>query len=257
MLKVQYFDYLIWRADSLEKTLMLGKIEGRRRRSRGTDEMIGRHHWLNGHECEQALGHKERQGSLACYSSWSHKESDWTTEQVAGDCPILGSADTLGRSWWATFTIKSPEVDSTNSLCPGKFTLLSTNPASTHFIWWWNRYQSVVTSSYRLPITYGHSFNIYWALIMYQGLSRWLSGKNPSANAGDAGDPGLIPGLGRSFGVGNVNLLQYSCLKNSKDRGAWLATVHGVAKSLTPLSAAQHEWINPLTLAAHINTFTP
>ena len=41
---------------------------------------------------------------------------------------------------------------------------------------------------------------------------------------------GLIPGLGRSFGGENGNLLQYSCLKNSMDRGAWQATVHGVIK---------------------------
>ena len=54
--------------------------------------------------------------------------------------------------------------------------------------------------------------------------------KNPPANAGDVGDSGLIPGLGRSLmfpdGV-NGNSLQYSCLENSMDRGAWQATVHG------------------------------
>ena len=43
--------------------------------------------------------------------------------------------------------------------------------------------------------------------------------------------PGLILGLGRSFGLGNGNPLQYSCLENSMDRGAWRATVHGVVKS--------------------------
>ena len=45
--------------------------------------------------------------------------------------------------------------------------------------------------------------------------------KNPPANAGDAGDMGLTPGSGRSPGVGNGNPLQYSCLENSMDRGAW------------------------------------
>ena len=50
---------------------------------------------------------------------------------------------------------------------------------------------------------------------------------NPSASAGDAG---LIPGLGRSPGEGNGNPLQYSCLGNPMDRGAWRATVRGVAK---------------------------
>ena len=54
--------------------------------------------------------------------------------------------------------------------------------------------------------------------------------KNPPANAGDTGDLGSITGLGRSPGVGNGNPLQYSCLENSMDRGAWQATVHKVAK---------------------------
>ena len=52
--------------------------------------------------------------------------------------------------------------------------------------------------------------------------------KNPPAKTEDMGS---IPGLGRSLGVGNGNALQYSCLKNSMDRGAWWPTVHGVAKS--------------------------
>ena len=53
-------------------------------------------------------------------------------------------------------------------------------------------------------------------------------GKEPACNAGD---PGLIPGLGRHPGEGNSNPLQYSCLENAMDRGAWRATIHGVAKS--------------------------
>ena len=57
--------------------------------------------------------------------------------------------------------------------------------------------------------------------------------KTPPAQAGDMG---LIPGLGRSPGEGNVNPLQYSCLENPMDRGAWRATVHGVAESRTGLS---------------------
>ena len=57
--------------------------------------------------------------------------------------------------------------------------------------------------------------------------------KNPPANAGDTGDAGSIPGWGRSPGVGNVNLLHYSCLKNPMDRGVWRATVPGVTKSWT------------------------
>ena len=58
--------------------------------------------------------------------------------------------------------------------------------------------------------------------------------KNPPANAGDAGDPGAIPGSGRSLEKGMARcLLQYSCLENPMDRGAWRATVHGVTESDT------------------------
>ena len=62
-LKLQYFGHLMWRADSLEKSLMWGKIEGRRRRGR-QDEMVRWHHWLDGHESEQAPGVADEEGSL-------------------------------------------------------------------------------------------------------------------------------------------------------------------------------------------------
>ena len=54
--------------------------------------------------------------------------------------------------------------------------------------------------------------------------------ENPAAGVGDVGDVGSIPWLGRSPGVRNGNLLQYSCLENPMDSGAWQATVHGVAE---------------------------
>ena len=60
--------------------------------------------------------------------------------------------------------------------------------------------------------------------------------KNPPANAGDTRDLGLISGLGRSPGGGHGNPLQYSCLESPMGRGAWRATVHGVAESQTRLS---------------------
>ena len=80
-LKLQYFGHLMQRTNSLEKTLMLGKIEDRRRR--GQQRM----RWLEGiidtmdMKFEQAPGDSEGQGSLACCSPWGHKESD-TTEQL-------------------------------------------------------------------------------------------------------------------------------------------------------------------------------
>ena len=65
-------------------------------------------------------------------------------------------------------------------------------------------------------------------------------GSEGKASACNAGDPGYIPGSGRSPGKGNGNPLQYSCLENSTDREAWWATVHGVAKSQTRLSDFIH-----------------
>ena len=63
---------------------------------------------------------------------------------------------------------------------------------------------------------------------MGTGFPSDSTGKEPACNAGDAGDPGSVQGLERSPGGGNGNPLQYSCLKNPKDRGAWQAIVHEV-----------------------------
>ena len=76
-LKLQHFGHLLRRANSLEKTLMLGNIEGRRRRGQ-EDEMVGWHHWLSGHGFGWTVGVGDGQGGLACCGSWGHKESDMT-----------------------------------------------------------------------------------------------------------------------------------------------------------------------------------
>ena len=65
------------------------------------------------------------------------------------------------------------------------------------------------------------------------GLPQWLSSKESACNAGDARDLGSIPGWGRSPGGRQGNPLQYSCLENPTDKGAWWAAVHGVAESDT------------------------
>ena len=77
----------------------------------------------------------------------------------------------------------------------------------------------------------------------YRASQMVLEVKNLSANAGDARDAGLIPGLGRAPGGGHGNPLQYSCLENPMDRGAWRAAAHGVAKSGTRLTD-QHTTLN-------------
>jgi len=68
---------------------------------------------------------------------------------------------------------------------------------------------------------------------MYLGFPAASDSEESACNAGD---PGSIPGLGRSPGEEDGNPLQYSCLGNSMDRGAWWATVYGIAKSQTQLS---------------------
>jgi len=71
---------------------------------------------------------------------------------------------------------------------------------------------------------------------MFGGFTSGTVVNNLSANSGDEGDVGSIPGLGRSPEVGNGNPLQHSCLGNPMDRGAWRTIVHGVAKSWTRLN---------------------
>ena len=68
--------------------------------------------------------------------------------------------------------------------------------------------------------------------------------KNPPASRGDERHGVSTPGSGRSFGEGNGNPLQYSCLEHRMYRGAWQVTVHSVAKSQTRLSAAEHLCLN-------------
>ena len=71
-------------------------------------------------------------------------------------------------------------------------------------------------------------------------MQKFPGGSDGKASACYEGDLGSIPALGRSLGEGNGNPLQYSCLENSMDGGAWWATVHGVTKSQTRLSDFSH-----------------
>ena len=90
--KVQYFGHLMQRTDSLEKTLLLGKIEGGRRGR----QMVGWHHGLDGREFEQALGVGDGQGGLACCSSWGCKELD-TAEQLTVETSLKKRKISLQR----------------------------------------------------------------------------------------------------------------------------------------------------------------
>ena len=85
----------------------------------------------------------------------------------------------------------------------------------------------------------------------------WLIGKESACNAGDMRDTGLIPGLGKSFGKGNGNPFQHSCLWNFMDRGGWWATVHEVTKRVKQdlankqqLSLKSLTWLKSFSYAA-------
>ena len=80
-------------------------------------------------------------------------------------------------------------------------------------------------------------------------LPRWLSGK---ASACNARDPGWIPELGRSPGGGNGKPLQYSCLENPMDRGAWRAAVYGGHKELDMIEATEHAHTRMTTIQQHV-----
>ena len=86
------------------------------------------------------------------------------------------------------------------------------------------------------------------------GLTRWCIGKESTCNAGDMGS---ISGWRKSTGEGNGNSLQYSCMENFKDRGAWQATVHGVKKNQTWLSWREFNiiiYVPKKAMATHSST---
>ena len=91
-----------------------------------------------------------------------------------------------------------------------------------------------------LPSMGLHRVRCDWSDLAAAAVMDWMGAslvvlvvKNPPANAGDTGDKGSIPGSGRFPGGGHGNPLQYSCLEKPMDRGAWWATVHGIAESDT------------------------
>ena len=105
-LKLQYFGHLMWRADSFEKTLMLGKDWGQQEKGMTEDEMVGWHHQLNGQGFGWTLGVGDGQGGLMCCGSWGHKELDtterlnWTDYFFQGGCqPFRISSLPPGDGW--------------------------------------------------------------------------------------------------------------------------------------------------------------
>ena len=126
---------------------------------------------------------------------------------------------------------------------------------------WWATVHGVAKSWTRLKqlthtsdflVTRSFYLNFYWGLGVLFGASHWLVVKNLPVSAGDVRDSGLIPGLGRSSGGGHGNPVQYSCLENPMDRGAWWVSVHRVAKGQTQ----QSNWASMLVLFVLIDVKT-
>ena len=138
-LRLQYFGHLMWRADSFEKTLMLGKIEGRRRRDpqrmRWLDDI---HYPLNEHEFGQALWVVDGQGSLACCNPWGCKELDMT--QRLSQVQLLAAPSLSPRacsnscplSRWYHPPISSPVIPF--SSCLQSFPASGSFPMSQFFV---------------------------------------------------------------------------------------------------------------------------
>ena len=135
-LKLQYFGHLMQRVDSSEKTLMLGKIEGRRRMG-WEDEMVGWHHWLYGHEFDQLRGIGDGQGSLVCCSPEGSKEldmSEWLNWTELTSNTTLNQGSELHCTWKESWQA----LDSAPSLPPIE-AVVSDAP--------WEKHQLTLTTS--------------------------------------------------------------------------------------------------------------
>ena len=157
----------------------------------------------------------------------------WSVENIMSELSISDSC-----CWWSGFPmlLKAPHLcDQLNSLCP---------ECSWLFQWpslcWIIPACPTECPDHLLSLIVDDYWQ-YCSLHRVYGFPGCSVVESPPANAGDRRDLGLIPGWGRSPGGGNGNSLQYSCLGNPMDRGAWWATVLGVTKSWTWLSTAATE----------------
>ena len=192
-LKLQYFGHPIQRAASLEKTLMLGKIEGRRR---GGQQRVRQ---LDGipNSMDMDLGKlqelvRDREAWGTCCSPRGHNETDMT--------------------WWLN-------NNNNNNYYYYSFDRITCFPfLGLHLI---------ILSNWVLRKTW-NKYHIWYPSQGFVGFPGGSVVKNSPANAED----GLIPRSGSSPGEGNGNPFQYSCPGNPMNRGVWWATVYGVAKEL-------------------------
>ena len=143
----------------------------------------------------------------------------------------LSNSETLSFRVFIFLLSASSKIVNENQLLPhGHLELTCTTRYPRTCIFFETKSLTCIWPSLNLPPCFAQYFGDQFCFGGFPGGS---DGKESTCSAGD---PGLIPGLGRSHGQGNGYPLQYSCLENSMDRGAWWTTVHGVSKSQTRLS---------------------
>ena len=208
-LKLQYFGYLMWRADSLEKTLMLGKIKGGRR---------GANRW---------------DGWMASLTGWtwvctSSRSWWWTGKPGVLQSTGLQRVDSLEKT-----------------LMLGGIGVAKKGTTEDEMVGW-HHWLDGRESEWTSGVGNGQGgleCCNSWVTESWTRLSNWNEKKKgfPCSSVSkesvcNAKDLGSIPGLGRFPGEGNGNPLQYPWLENLMDRGAWWAAVHGVAQNWAQLS---------------------